>query len=1134
MNTVLKYLSIIFLTAMAPIAAKALPATRYTDKSVLAEGRWVKIAVDQTGMQLLTPAMLRQWGFTDPSKVRIYGYGGRRIADYFTADNYVDDLPMVQCETTAKGIVFYGVATDTRIEVDAYSDRHYISKNPYSNAGYYFLTDREAPLREIPVEGRTPEGETVKVFTEGLFHEIDELTPMQSGHVLLGEDFRLTPSRTFKFEMPGRIEGTPVWMQCDFYANSSGVTSLAFTANGTALASSSKDQIRASDEEGDSCRVRKVFTPEGNTLTIGITARSAGAIKLAALDNLAVCYSRSLTMPAAGVLRFSIAEGSPELAGATSETRVWDITDITDITALPFTTTQRGAAWRSDYFGRRHYVAWNPTATGFLTPRLASQRISNQNIHGCEIPDMVIVTLPELLSDAERIAAMHRAAPDSLEVLVVTAESIYNEFASGSADVNAIRRMMKMFYDRSKVDAAARKPGYLLLLGGVSYDHRRLTSAWRNSSALTLPTWQTDGARSESYSYCSDDPITFLEDNSGLINGRDVMCVAVGRIPARTVAQSKRYVDHLLSYNSSPAAGEWRNRVVLLADDGDNGIHQSQSDDFERAMRSNGDGNALTYRKVYLNTYPVVGGAVPLGREKLHSLLNDGVIMWSYIGHGSSTALTAEGVYTIKDINENSYRNPPFFYGATCTFVRWDSNEEAALQVMTLGESSSLIGGISAVRPVLIARNGPFGETFGTEVFTRSDDGRFLPIGESLRRAKNRTLNEDNKLRYVMLGDPAMRLAIPNNIVTLDSIAGRQVSLPDDEEEPAMIHAMERTRLSGRVTTPSGSLLTDFNGFVDITLYDAEVSYSTVRNDLEVPLVTDEQGERIFAGRTPVKNGLWEIDIVLPTEIADNYRPATLSLFARADGDPASDASGVNRDFYVYGIANSELTDVTPPEIEYIYLNHDTFRPGDTVNGEPMLLARISDNLGLNMSTNGVGHQMTFRIDGTLNFTDLASSYTPDADGSPSGTIAYQLPALKAGNHTGVLKVWDVAGNSSSAEIDFFVDPNAAPKIFDVYTDANPATIEANFYINHNRPDAMLTVTIEIFDISGRRVWTKAVRGRADMFATAPVNWNLTDSVGRKVTRGIYLYKATVTTDATADSSGLSSSAVRRIAVAPL
>ena len=80
----------------------------------------------------------------------------------------------------------------------------------------------------------------------------------------------------------------------------------------------------------------------------------------------------------------------------------------------------------------------------------------------------------------------------------------------------------------------------------------------------------------------------------------------------------------------------------------------------------------------------------------------------------------------------------------------------------------------------------------------------------------------------------------------------------------------------------------------------------------------------------------------------------------------------------------------------------------------------------------------------------------------------------------------------------------------------------------------MLTVNIDIYTIGGRHVWSSSSKGRADMYETTPVHWDLTERGGAKVGRGIYVYRATVTTEGTADTPAVSSTASRRIAVAPL
>jgi hypothetical protein len=178
-----------------------------------------------------------------------------------------------------------------------------------------------------------------------------------------------------------------------------------------------------------------------------------------------------------------------------------------------------------------------------------------------------------------------------------------------------------------------------------------------------------------------------------------------------------------------------------------------------------------------------------------------------------------------------------------------------------------------------------------------------------------------------------------------------------------------------------------------------------------------------------------------------------------------------------------------------------------------MVIASVSDNVGINVSLAGIGHQMTLTLDDNTTYTDVTHYYTPGTDERPSGTINYPLSDLADGNHTLKLRVWDTSGNSESETIEFYVMQNLAPTIYSVYTDANPASTSANFYITHDRPDCMVTVTVTVYDLLGRAIWAGSQTGMSDMFTSVPVTWDLTDYAGRRVNRGIYLYRAAISTD---------------------
>ena len=157
---------------------------------------------------------------------------------------------------------------------------------------------------------------------------------------------------------------------------------------------------------------------------------------------------------------------------------------------------------------------------------------------------------------------------------------------------------------------------------------------------------------------------------------------------------------------------------------------------------------------------------------------------------------------------------------------------------------------------------------------------------------------------------------------------------------------------------------------------------------------------------------------------------------------------------------------------------------------------------------------MTLTLDGTTSFNDVASYYTPlFADPGTLGNISYQLNDLAPGPHSLRLRVWDVYNNVSEKTINFNVVNGLAPEIADVYCTGAPASVETSFYVKHNRPDAVVSVTIEVYDLMGRLVWSTTQSGRSDMYTSTPITWDLVDKGGRRVPRGIYIYRATISTD---------------------
>ncbi|MDE6266295.1 MAG: type IX secretion system sortase PorU [Muribaculaceae bacterium] len=1116
---------------LATAQLHAFDTSVYAEKSVLSENRWVKVSVTETGIHSISAADLRKWGFTNIENVRIYGYGGRRIPDLLSISNYTDDLPLVQTVTTPQNLYFYAVGPVTWNSIFVSQFRQ--SSNPFSDYGYYYITESNEPAATINQTGTPGANAPVTKFTERIYHEKDILSIGETGHLLVGENFKTKPIQSFEFDLTDYVEGDNAWINISLVARSINdeKTRFAFTTDGEALTVSPLPTIGAVLNEtkyhGKEGNFRGTFKPQGDRLTVGINAENSTSnyIQSIYLDYITINYQRHLRMNG-GKLQFTSKQAGLKLEGADATTRIWDVTDPLNITQINSADENGARVWTSSFGSQRDYVAWNENAS-FPTPTYV-ESVDTQNIHGMSTPDMVIFTLPQWKAQAERLADIHRQGTDSLSVIVLDVNQVYNEFSSGSPDVNSLRRCLKMFYDRGEAQGTPLK--YAILMGRSTHDNRQITDKIKALNLPTIPCWQSDSGLSDSDSFSTDDIIVFLADNSGSQLSRDKPLVALGRLPVTTVNEAKNAVDKIHTYIYDTPRSGWKNNVLLIADDDDSGVHMKDIERMYNGMLNSTGGCDMHYQKVYIDAYDKVGSIYPQARTDMFRALDEGVLWWHFMGHANPTSWTADGLMTYNDINSLYLRHWPIVYAGTCDFMRWDSATTSAAELLFKNTHGGVIAVISATRPVYISENGDLAEVFGEIVFERDKDGRYLPVGEALRRAKYnyRTgatpIPNENKLKYVFLGDPAMRPATPANRTVITEINGTPV---DGDNQP-VIMAAQRASVKGYINDGHGNIMTDFNGKIETVLYDADISTTSKGNGKNGKEVTfDQHGNRLYAGSDSVKNGEFSLSIAMPSEIADNFRPATLDLYAVTD-NKQTEATGVCRDFYVYGFDDSAPADTISPSIDNLFLNHSSFTNGSSVNESPTVIAYISDNVGINLSNAGVGHQMILWLDGTRSFNDVSNYYTPSADGSPSGTITYPLQNLSDGTHTIRLRIWDTSGNSDEATIEFNVVNGMPGEILSVYTDANPATVEANFYLTHNRPDAMVTITMEIYNMLGQRVWSSQQSGRSDLFTSFPITWNLTDLSGRRVTRGIYLYRATMIE---ADGS-TSNSVTKKIAVA--
>lgn len=1109
---------------------------RYAASSRLASGRWAKIRVNETGMQLITTAQLRNLGFSDPSKVRVYGYGGRMISETLDLSHH-DDLPLLPSVVTTKGVVFFGVdRTSWNTQSNASAGTKYErTQNPYSLYSYYFISDAPADSPDLPVmQQGVSSSPAATTFTAHLIHEQEMQAPYISGRRVYGEDFRAQTSQAFPFVLTGSVNSdVKVYTVFGASTTTSG-SSFTVTANGSSPLSGSGSKTISALTDNIMFREEGVaydFAWPGEKLSVGVRYNPGGAVSMARLDYITVEYERQLSMSGVADLHFYDVTTAPKtytLSGCTSNTVIWDVTDPGSPQLVEAQSEGDRLTFTSSAKGYREYVAFEAEKVSRAVAPAGA--VASQDIHALPVPDMVIIAPEQYTAQARRIAAIHEDI-DRWRVHVLTPEAIYNEFSSGTPDAGAFRKALKMWYDRGTTDDGHRL-SHCLIISRPTYDNLGVSQAVKGLSYPRVPMWQDyyGSYNNKEYSFGTDDYIVMLEDGESMAtsNGQvnNTISIAVGRMPVKSVAELTTMVDKLERYLREPQYGSWLNRGVILADDQDSGVHMDQADKMYQYMQA--EGSRFEYKRIYTDTYDREasgrGYQYPAAKEELMRQLNDGVATWTYVGHGGTTGLSAENMFNWTDVNSMTNTHPFIMYAPTCEFMRWDDDDISGGEVVWLYPDAGAIAMMIASRSVLINGNGYLSEAMGKHWFNRDADGRGLTIGELLRRGKNtsRPNSTGNRLRFAVMGDPAIRMPAPGYQVVVDSINGIAIG---DGELPEF-GANDRMTIAGHIEDWSGTPADDFNGEVEVVLYDAERVVQAKGNgddDKAAKYAFNMRVSTLNKMRETVTDGKWTSTMLVPSIIDNNYSPARLSMYAYGKG--GVEANGACEQFYIYGEGSTTITDDKGPEIELLALNSESFTPGDIVNESPLVLARFRDESGINVYGGVIGQQLSISIDGT-SVSGVSDYYTPALADHCAGSLLMPLSDLEPGDHQLTLTVFDMAGNFSEETIPFRVAIGRAPSITDITTDVNPATTSVNFILTHDRPSEVLDCTIEVFDLSGRKVWSTDTSTGSNIDSKVSVNWNLCDGSGARVARGIYLYRATVTT-----ADGTSSSKTRKLAV---
>lgn len=1033
-------------------------ADRYAAHSVLSTGNWAKIRVAETGIYQLTDALLRQAGFQNPSKVKVYGYGGalqpeRLTADYLTA---TDDLQEVATCTVGGRRLFRAVGPVSWDSAAATTR----TRNPYSDYGYYFLTESDDdPLRVDST-----------AFANSFYPSSDDY------HSLY---------------------------EVDDYAWFHGGRNLYDSR----LMSDSKQQ----------------------SYTLAASGRSGGKLTVVMSYDADCAASVAVNGTAVGtisVVSTSVNPAVPAYSKANVRTWVFNVDELQTKNTVTISQTS-GGNMRLDYLA---LTSNEPVPM----PRLSKEAfpvpeyvysITRQNLHADGPADMIIIipASQKLRTQAQRLKEYHEQK-DGLRVRIIPADELYNEFSSGTPDANAYRRYLKMLYDRAEDDADM--PRFLLLFGDGFYDNRLKQSSLSKFSADDfLLCYESENSFSETNCYVTDDYYCLMDDGEGAnLLSSDKADIAVGRLTARSDDEAKILVDKALGYMENSNPGAWQNLICFMGDDGDNNRHMSDAEIVAQEVEKKFPGYQLKriYWDAYQRTTSATGNSYPEVTRLIRQQMNDGALIMNYTGHGACYGLSHELVVRTNDFTASRTKHLPLWLTASCDIMPYDGDTENIGEASMLNEQGGAVAFYGTTRTVYSHYNQYMNTAFMRNVLAMKE-GRRLPIGEAVRIAKNElvsgrtaageTVSTDltaNKLQYTLLGDPALCLAMPTMTALVDCINGEAVS----EAALASLGAGSRVTVEGHVENGD-----DFDGLLTAFVQDAEETIVCLQNDEEAAPTAFEYVDRpnvLYSGTDSVRNGRFSFVFAIPKDIRYADGTGRIVLYA-AEKNNGRLAHGENSRFVMDKDETGE-DDGVGPSI-YCYLNSPSFVNGGQVNTTPYFYATLTDNDGINASGGGIGHDLQLVIDGEAVTTYTLNNYFQyDFGDYRSGSVGFSIPELASGPHKLTFRAWDVLNNSSTAELAFNVVRGLAPQLFSVSCTNNPATTSTTFIVSHDRNGSTMDVVLDVFDTSGRHLWSHSENGLCTD-RTYTVNWDLTVDGGRRLQTGVYLYRVSISCDGSREVS---------------
>ncbi len=1100
-NILLTILALCGLTASA-----AFTHSNFAKSSRFSTGKWVKIAVGETGIYEISYETLRGMGFSDPKRVGVYGRGGAQYDENFQSPTqqilYSDEVLPVPIYQSNDKIYFYGISTEKMeltVNTTGYTFGGYmkrLSNNIYSSTAYYFLSDYQEPKKMsysystgLTAVDEIKSGIGIVYHENDIYHNI-----FNTGQLFYGERYEPWKSRLeFDVQLPGALPGREGMVECVAYGDKVKGTKFRYGFNENELIEAEDNAVVTTEFTPFRPTLSTVVIPSENSKFItelDFSANDGDEMDICNLDYWVVSYERSIPtliapdgsrmasdrilfpkIPRPQTRKVRIPNGINRM--------VFDISDPTNPRYIYLSPNGNDAmAKLTNNNGTPDIVIIDP-----LMPQLQIKdystdyyEIQNQDLHSqaANGADLIIITIPQLKDAAERLADVHRQVLGQ-RVIVATAEECYNEFSGGTPDPMAYRALVKMAHTS---DYGCKN---LFLIGPLYADFRGIGVEKNPGEGIIA--YQSASTSTERGGFNNNDFYGVMTNNTGYYKPEAMTVdVGVGVLPIRYPSELNTYTEKVRKYLERKDCAYFLNHYLSIGGVGDADLHTAQVPVVDTCI------TALKNRSV-INTQLAIDAYGYLeAREKMLHTVNEGVSLVTYYGHGNPQKLNQNGhFFDYPDVFKFRNNILSFWGFAGCELSEPDKGRKGLGEAMVTATPYGAIGTLLASRLTWSSMNMDLFKKLHANILrkggleTSKTYKDATTIGEMYAGMKTQS-TYPNEQAYLLMCDPAIIFPTINRFIAADQ-----------EEIPAQ--PGEWIEVSGYVKDfDSEDRDTDFSGEVVVRLMEplkqVECPHIVLLQENEklpekkddIPIMVYADTQVAMAAGT-VKDGQFSVKLMIPESAAAfDGQSGRIHICAY---DPET-RLGAGAMVYANFMPNEKETstlsqDKISPVIERFEFNSE----------DASLNIRVSDDVALAFNTDPLKPPFKLILDGKEFRQGLDSKPAIDTE-----AMAYEksitLDDINEGSHTAKVIVRDAAGNETAAEIIFDYMPTLSP--YSIALEQKAVDGRGVFYAINEPP-----VDADIVIITGNGFIV-----RRDKFSNGKYEWDARDNDGNRVAPGLY------------------------------